>query len=95
VLEAELRRARPEERKLADAVGQHVHDERRHCRMFRAWCVGRGVMPFRIDPGAGYVDRLVPWRRWPSSSKRSVGPRPYNTETFAWRAPSVRSWSNE
>jgi hypothetical protein len=59
LLEAELRRARPEERTLADAVAHHVHDERRHYRMFRAWFVRRGVMPFRIDPGAGYVDRLV------------------------------------
>jgi hypothetical protein len=59
LLEAELRRLRPHEHALAEAVGRHVRDERRHYRMFRAWFARRGVMPFRIDPAAGYVDRLV------------------------------------
>lgn len=58
-LESALRRARPTESALADAIHAHARDERRHYRMFRAWFVRRGTMPFRVDTEAGYIDRLV------------------------------------
>jgi len=58
-LEAALRRTRPNERALVQAVHEHAADERRHYRMFRAWFVRHGVMPLRVDAASGYIDRLV------------------------------------
>ncbi len=56
---AALRQRYPHETEFIAAVDKHMHDERRHYRMFRHYFQSQARMPLAVGGTCGYIDRFV------------------------------------